>query len=463
MKIAWLLAATLVLVVWTAECFADGGRRDVSPAMRMSIRLVGDAQPISGELVAWSDERLWLREQGREVEREVLWMHVPPAQAYDIARRLIDAKSADRWVWLGLTMLDAGDPSLAKRAFDVGARLQPDLTPRVSEALRMHRAGEDPRGAFRAAPVEEKPTESDGAASKENPGRRGVAPDPRAKGRVGPQWKALTPEQQEKHLEQVRSACAGYLAQAGLKIEPVETEHFVFYSELARSETMRWAGELDKMYHTLIRTLEIPEGTRMFQGKGAIIVFRERDTFIKFEKAAFGLDATMFGGVNHSRDGYTFTVFYKAPDLQKFNSILIHETVHAFMYRYRSPVGLPTWANEGLADYIAGHLVHYSDEPMKHWHHTRNFVAQKGNPMDVMRLSYLDGSWPNDDAYPVSHMLVRFMLKNKPRDFKLWIDDIKDGKDWREALRQRFGVTAEVLASGFAADIMRERGYSRVN
>lgn len=462
---ASILLGLVCLLAWAALAQDDGARTPLSKPMGVTLRLVDDSQPLVGELVAWDTERVWVRGKGEDaVEREVRWTSIQPQLGFDIARRLISADSPQQWTWLGLVMLESRSEAMAKRAFDVAVRLNPDLKAQVADAMTRHAAGQDPAEAFRQT---EKPPDAPAGTTTTNtvtqparPERKGVTLE-RVAGKVRP-WPKLSAEEQATHTEQVRQACSKYLEKASLKIEPIETRNFLFYSELSKPETQRWAKELDRMYATLLTTLEIPADSELFQGKCAVFLLKERSSFIEFERKAFATDATKFGGVNHQRSGYAFTVFYKGANEQEFNSVLIHETVHAFMYRYRSGIALPTWANEGLADFVAGHLVTYSTEPQSHWNHARNYVAMKKNVLSIMNLSYAEGSWPTDDSYPVSHMLVRFLLKNKPREFKLWIDDIKAGVDWREAMIKQFGITPEVLAQGFGVDILQEPGYSRL-
>ena len=251
------------------------------------------------------------------------------------------------------------------------------------------------------------------------------------------------------------------LATAGYTIEPVETEHFLFYSDLSKRETRRWSAELDKMYRTLIRVLELPPDSKLFYGKCVIFIFASRDDFIHFEAVSMNYDASRAAGLFHGKGDFTFVSFYRQMRDSWFASTLVHETVHAFMYRYKSPASMPTWANEGLADYTAGQLITTSDEPLRHWYHARNFINQRGRAIDIMNQTYRDGSWHTEDSYPVSHMLVRFMIKFKPRAFKLWIDDIKDGRDWRASLMERFNVTPEKLSTEFARFVNEEKEYSR--
>ena len=197
-------------------------------------------------------------------------------------------------------------------------------------------------------------------------------------------------------------------------------------------------------------------------GKCVIFIFETKEDFVVFEKQAFNYNAHAAAGVCHQRGHHVYVSFFKGGNDARFASVLIHENVHAFMYRYRTPMALPTWANEGLADFVAGHLVRESPEPLHHWRHAREFVLAGGDAREIMAQSYLDGTWFDGNSYPVSHMLVRFMLKYRARAFKEWIDDVKAGVEWTASMSDRFGVTPGVLAQGFAKEMRSERSYTRV-
>jgi hypothetical protein len=370
------------------------------------------------------------------------------------------------WVRIGGLMLELGDERLADRAFDVAEKKSGDAGKVVLRVRRAHKRSEDVYG----------PLDGGGSVRKSEPVRSGGGEEPKKKKEdrgTGPderdavqglhRWETLTEAQHAKETERLRRVAQGMLLMGDLEIEAIETEHYLLYSDLPASETKKWAGKLDTMYRTLLATLDISEGTRMFRGRCVVFIFADREDFIGFEAAAFGYNAKNAGGLFHPRGEDAFVVFYKGRRAeQDFQSVLIHETVHGFMYRYRSSKPLPTWANEGIADYVAGYLTERSAEPQRHWQNTRNFLMQGGDAVEILGLNYRDNSWPTDDSYPVSHMMVRFMLKHRAPAFKAWLDDVKAGMGWERAMEARFGVSKEVLAEGFSREMRSENRYTRL-
>ncbi len=422
-------------------------------------------EPIRAEITQWSLDRVWVAPPGaaRADARLIGWDEVDAAQAFDILRRIMPRDDAGARLGLGARMLRRGEPALANRALADALRLDPSLQGAVDRVRAAAESGADPVGAI------EEPAPPAPAPHEIGPPAEGEPADPHPAGPADPgsepsteRWPAETDEEQAAAAEEQRAEGQRMLDEFGQRTTLFETQNFLLFADLPAREAERWAAQLDAMYATLLSTLEIPEGTRLFRGKCLVFIFRDRARYEAFSQEAFGFDAANAAGFFSPKGRVCRVVFFKPGDEQRFASTLVHEAVHAFIYRYRSPAWLPTWANEGLADYVAGHLVLKSHEPPTHWQIARNFVAARGSVLEIMSQSYRDGSWPSEQSYPVSHMLVRFMLKHRAPQFKQWIDDIKDGKGWREAMLARFGVTPEALAEGFADDIRAEPGYTRL-
>jgi len=449
----------------------------VEPPRRVSFRLADDSGLLRGLLVEW-DRRSITIETPEGADRRA-WTAIEARSAYDVLRRIINRRDADAWLELGALMLSMGDDRLGESAFQVATRLEPEAQSIVDRILDAHRTGGSVFGALDEAtdgqesidetparptrPDPDRPAPPDDAGPGE-PGetiRFGTTRPDRSGADVaeGP-WPTLTPEEHAAAERRLRERASEWLARIGREIEPIETEHYLVYTDLATPEARRWTRELDRMHRTLATMLEMDPEARIFAGKCVIYIFRERADFLAFEKAAFGFDASRAAGVCHMRGDEVHICFFRPAEQTRFQSVLIHETTHGFFYRYRSPNHLPEWANEGLADYVAGVLTPRSTEPQQHWQQALQFIRRGGEALSIMNQTYEDGTWFTNDSYPVSHMLVRFMLKHEPRGFKEWIDAVKNGADWREALLERFNVTPERLSEGFARDIEQERGYT---
>lgn len=448
-----LVCALIVTTAVGAHAQRGGGATDrwggwggvVEPALRATLRPM-DGAAIRGEIVSWTGEDVTIRDQGG-AESLLRWDELDARQVYETTRRLIDTDNAGDWLRVGVLMLTLGEDGsggFAERSFAVAARLDAATALVADAARRAHAAGGDPVKTLSATP------ESLNTA----PDRSGANAD------EGP-WPELSEAQRAVETARVRARAEAMVRGAGLALSQTDAGEFILFTDLDEKATKEAAAQLERMYRALVRTLELPAETRLFQGKAVVFLLTKRDEFVHLEREAFGVDPNGAIGMCHLRDADVFVVCHKAEDETAYMSTLIHETVHGFMYRYKSPAELPIWANEGLADYIAGFLLTNSLEPGRHWTQAKAFVRSGEDASDVLYQSYEDGTWPEKDSYAVSHMLVRHMLRRDARAMKQWIDDIKDGLDWRGSLRERFALTPNQLADDFAAAMTRESYYKR--
>jgi hypothetical protein len=126
----------------------------------------------------------------------------------------------------------------------------------------------------------------------------------------------------------------------------------------------------------------------------------------------------------------------------------MREVVHAFMHRYQTPRRLPPWANEGLAESIAAEqpyaLVLEERRPRG-----VEFVRQGGQIGAVLAMRYADDSWPGPDEIgrAVGYLVVELMTRERPLSWVRWVNAVKFGADWEDALRQEYGMSAADLAA----------------
>lgn len=459
---AVLSLSLIAPLIWVSVAAALIGGTPERPA-RVSLQLnaesaeLADSPLVRGWLVSWDAEGAMIQEsRSDEVGELYPWTTFRTKSVYDTIRRLNTRNDPRAWFELGLLMLELDGEDEAERAFTQALRLRPETEAAINHAKQLDQQGASPLGA---ADMYDSPAENaedaEGTEGKPAPAVE-EPPKPRS-----PQWPVIDERRALESTAKLKRKAAELLDKAGFRIRPIETECFILYSEMGDAESHRWAEQLDRMYVTLAETLDVPKKTRLFDGKCVIFIFNTRDRFLHFEKQAFGYDASGAGGLFHPRGGDAFVSFYRQSDDNRFLTVLLHESTHAFMYRYRSWSSLPTWANEGLADYIAGHLNTRSDEPRRHWSDAKRFVLNGGNVPEIFELNYRDNSWQDhDNGYAVSHMLVRYLIRHKPAEFKAWIDEIKDGTPWKEAFEKHFGVTTAKVAQGFAAEIRSEPHYS---
>jgi hypothetical protein len=409
-----------------------------------------DGIQVTGEITGWDREGIdgsFARREWTEIDYEDVWI---------LYRRVMDQESVIEWVDLGrvLLFIALDEPKAekwAERAF-----------------RRAERAGEDdPELDERYAP--DLIAETRAELEDERRHRKKVADAARAErlrvdypeGRSWGNsiWPPLTASQQEDATATMRDDAERILEKAGLLIAPVETDYFLFYSDMPRQETARWANELDLMYKKLAERFRLPEGENIFWGKAVIFVFTERDRFRMVEAESFGqLVTDWVEGLCHPIGPKVFVSFYRPPQDAKFATILVHETAHGFMHRYITPRRLPAWANEGIADYLASVLFRNSPVDFSRRRRGLEFIRSGGDVDAILDWRYADGSWPGPETvgYDVGYLLIELMIRDRPAPFEAWVRAIKRGKPWEQALEEDFGVTRAQLVETFVR-------YYRVN
>lgn len=435
----------------------------VPEGTKVSFKLAEGDRRLSGSVVSWDFKSVEIAPIGPDAgdPQWFTWCQLESGDILRTLQKLIDRGEAGQWLRTGLVLLSCEHDREADTAFAQAARLDKELL-KVIDVARAYR--EQGRDVWQSLP-DEAPAkdqaappaaDEDSATAKAPPDRSGAE-----KSRIA--WPIATDEQRLDHIEAVRHNALAYIAKAGVTLKTYDAEHFLVFSDLPPADAKRCIDDLEKMNATLVEAFELPKGTNVFHGKCAVFIFEHREEYLTFQTAAFGFDARKTGGVCQPRGPMTFCSFYRSsPTSTSFRGTLVHETVHAFVYRYKSAAELPTWANEGLADLIASEVVRDLDEGNRHWNHARQFALQKKKAIDVMNQTYADGTWFDDDSYPISHMMVRLMIKSKPRGFKEWIDDIKLGVDWRKSMQDRMGATPEALSERFNDAIRSEKRYTRI-
>ncbi|MHC4769400.1 MAG: hypothetical protein ACYTEI_11900, partial [Planctomycetota bacterium] len=127
---------------------------------------------------------------------------------------------------------------------------------------------------------------------------------------------------------------------------------------------------------------------------------------------------------------------------------IAHELVHGYMHRYRTPRRLPLWANEGLADFVAAQVT---DSPVMDERRERalGFIRRGDDVAALLDRSYDDGPDPDAITAAVGTLLVELMIDQRPQAFGPWVDAVKYGKDWEQALAEDYGVPRAQLVETF--------------
>ncbi len=266
-------------------------------------------------------------------------------------------------------------------------------------------------------------------------------------------WPELTREQyevaiekQKEYLEEVKAAFPQTVY--------YESEHFFYLTDAPKAIATECLKYLEAMFARLCKIFEFPPGSVVWNGKCIVCAFVFQRQFSQFEQKFFSQSAQEFAGASGlahlSSDGNVLiSLFYgDVSEIEarwKFIGILVHETTHGFMHRYRARQRLPVWLEEGIADSMPVVIVPADRQ---------TFLKQRSGLEQMRRTGSVGGLMTAQERievwqYGIASGLVMFLIKQNSHNFKQFLDDVKDGKDWETALRDHYRCSAEELLFHF--------------
>ena len=364
------------------------------------------------------------------------WTDLVTADMRRVYMQLMDRKNAEQWTSLGELLASARD----------GAQFADDAFAQAKRLGATPAAIEDARTRGKAAGIARKERER-------MDGERRLQDDVLPDDAIAKPWPVLTDAEQNSAIDTMRQQAIAAMTVAGVKYESVETDNFLVFGDISRSELLRWSRELDGVYARVSGILVVPKGVKLFWGKAVVLAFDKQDTFRLAEAAIFNHKApAMLRGVCHMKGPQLFISIYRGNNELEFASTLVHETTHGIVYRYATPIQMPDWANEGFAECVARECVKNSNVDASRRPQGLAFFRQGGDATKIMALSGKDGTWPGDNAigYSVGYIMVDLMIADRQQKFGSWVKAIKGGKPWQKALAEDFGVAAPALAASAA-------------
>lgn len=418
-----------------------------------------DGRTVTGRATAYDGWTLWL---DGDDPASVEWVDTQPPRAYAALQRIIDTRDAQAWFAAGRLLLTLeGGEEPADDAFKRAVKLDASLEAQVAQA-REEVAGQErltreqweerraraATSAAAAGAARVPPGDGDGPVEAARPEVVGAV----QAGNWGPQ----SPEQNKAAVAQLDAYADEGLKRIGVPMRRIETDYFIFYNDLDPREAARWAGLLDKMYNRLCDLFGVSRGTNIWRGKCLIFVFRREADFHKFEeqvhgKASVGEAAGRCWGYGN---GDVHVTFYRQPHEMRFAHILVHEAVHGFLHRYRSPVHIPSVWNEGLAEVIAAELVPESHTVPQRQRQAIAMLRELRSVGGMFNGGQIDG-W----HYGLASSMTAFMIRQNKKGYVAFINAIKDGQPWELALENQYGASLQRIFRAWAdANNVREVG-----
>jgi hypothetical protein len=259
-------------------------------------------------------------------------------------------------------------------------------------------------------------------------------------------WPKLSDQEQASAVKELKNFADDSMQKIGRPLTSVETQYFLFCTDLPNREAAHWANLLDRMYGRLAELFGVKPGVNIWSGKALIFVFAKPEDFYDYEKNIEHYDARKVAGLCHAfGDGTVRVAFFREDDELTFAHVLVHESVHGFVHRYRGMPHIPSWINEGLAEAIAGELVPRPGRANTRGLQARELIQQHHNDLG----NFFTTDHIEDWQYPVAEKLTAFMILQSKQNYVAFINGIKDGQDWQESLEKNYKAPLDRLVPAF--------------
>ncbi len=265
-------------------------------------------------------------------------------------------------------------------------------------------------------------------------------------------WEPLSAEDQQKYVDEGKELLAKAVAHfPTLPLQLHETQYFLFLSDMPAAQVKPYIQQLDKMNEALGQSFGFPPGHNVWRGKAVVAVFVTEAAFAEFERAIMDNPASSGAqGLCHQvSDGRVVVACYRGDSPEFLGAVLVHETAHGYMHRYKSTTHIPVWLNEGIADWIAGVAVPSSPEISRRQQEAAGLLKQSG----TFGKQFFEADRLERWQYGAGSAMVQQMIQANPQLFQLFFNGIKEGLTWQDSLMRAYGMTPEELARGYGRSI----------
>ncbi|MEM1208405.1 MAG: hypothetical protein AAGI54_03980 [Planctomycetota bacterium] len=236
-----------------------------------------------------------------------------------------------------------------------------------------------------------------------------------------------------------------------VRLRLVETDHFLFFTDVSEREARAWEGVLELTYERVAWRLGVPEGVHLFRGKATVFLFRDRADFVAFERAFYNHRVTYEAGICHQHPtGEVRIAFYRIDHERSLRQLMIHETAHGVIHRFRSPTRIPDWLNEGMAEWTADKVLQFSPPFKQREAISKQAILDRGRRLGD--AFWQDGRFSAAD-YGAAYGLVKVLLRKGRPAFCDFIVRLKDGTPYDRAMRAVYGYDVEELVRRYGHTI----------
>lgn len=260
-------------------------------------------------------------------------------------------------------------------------------------------------------------------------------------------WPQLTRDDHAAEVADLEQFVA-QVRQAFPALQVTATHEFLVATDIPPKQVGPFVANLDAMHDFLCNLYGIPRGEPVWKGKCLVVAFLTEADFIAFENRFMNTPAQGVHGLCHQRsDGRVVMACHRGDDPLAFAHMLVHETSHGFNHRLLSPERMPSWLNEGIAEWVGTQVVPTSDQVPR----------KEAAALAMMQASGRvgEGFFAGDDSriqavqYGVASSLVRFLVNLDRRQFAQFVRSVKEGLPVEEALQRAFKVSLDDLLGAY--------------
>ena len=261
-------------------------------------------------------------------------------------------------------------------------------------------------------------------------------------------WPTLSSAEHAAEVEALR----GFVAQvreAFPALQAKETHEFLVLTDIPPAQIGPYVASLDRMHDFLCDFYGIPKGEPVWKGKCLVVAFLNEDDFVAFEGRFMQHQARGTHGLCHQRsDGRVIMACHRGDDAAAFGHMLVHETSHGFNFRWLSPVLLPNWLNEGIAEWVGTKVVPTCNQvPLKEAQALDYLRTRRDLGPDYLTRDNIDAV-----QYGIASGMVTFLAR-EPAKFAAFVRAIKEGMPMEESLKQSYGVTVPEFVAAYGRAI----------
>ena len=236
-------------------------------------------------------------------------------------------------------------------------------------------------------------------------------------------------------------------------LETTQTHEFLVATDIPAGQMAPYLESLDAMHDFLCDLYGIPRGEPVWMGKCVVIAFLREDDFAAFEGRFMREAPQGAHGVCHQRsDGRVVMACHRGGDASAFAHMLVHETSHGFNHRWMSPVRLPSWLNEGIAEWVGTQVVP----------NCRQVPLKEARALELMKAGRSVGAGFFDagpdahirpEQYGIASSLVKFLVSRDRKKFAAFVQGIKEGQTVDESLTQSFAAPLDAAVKAYGRAI----------